>query len=204
MPEIIVSDGGSTDLTPEIAEAAGAKVVLSPVKGRAAQMNAGAAVATGEILYFLHADTFPPPDYKEQIIASCTSACGAGCFRLQFDDAHWFLQLNAWFTRFDIDSIRFGDQSLYMLQRYFRQINGFREDLLLLEDQEIISRIRKVTGFKVLSAAVTTSARKYLENGVYRLQCIFSFIWFLYFLGFPQQKLVNIYNRLVRRPKLKG
>ncbi|OKL41855.1 TIGR04283 family arsenosugar biosynthesis glycosyltransferase [Pontibacter flavimaris] len=198
-PEIIVSDGGSTDRTPEIARVAGAKVVSSPAKGRAAQMNAGATVATGEVLYFLHADTFPPADYKEQIVANCTSACGAGCFRLQFDAAHWFLQLNAWFTRFDVDSLRFGDQSLYMLRRCFRQINGFRSELLLLEDQEIIRRIRKVTGFKVLPAAVTTSARKYQENGVYRLQFIFSFIWLLYFLGLPQHKLAGIYNRLIRK-----
>ncbi|WP_266204746.1 TIGR04283 family arsenosugar biosynthesis glycosyltransferase [Pontibacter kalidii] len=202
-PEVIVSDGGSTDATQLLAKEAGASVVQSSLKGRAPQMNAGAKAATGSILYFLHADTFPPADYQATILENCTPASGAGCFRLQFDDAHWFLSVNAWFTRFDVDSIRFGDQSLYIRRHYFEQIGGFRNDYVLLEDQEIISRIRKCTGFRVLSKAVTTSAQKYRENGIYRLQLIFSFIWFLYYLGLPQQKLVHIYNTLIRKSKLK-
>lgn len=202
-PEILVVDGGSTDNTRRLASAAGAKVVLSPVKGRAAQMNAGAKEASGTILYFLHADTFPPTDYQTAILQNCTPESGAGCFRLRFDDDHWFLRVNAWFTRFDVDHVRFGDQSLYIRKSVFEQIGGFRGDHVVLEDQEIIGRIKKRTGFRVLPMAVTTSAQKYLENGVYRLQLIFSVIWVLYYLKFPQQKLVSIYNRLIRKSKLK-
>jgi rSAM/selenodomain-associated transferase 2 len=202
-PEIIVSDGGSTDNTTELARAAGAKVILSPEKGRAAQMNAGAAVATGDMLYFLHADTFPPADFKEAITKSCADGNGAGCFRLRFDEDHWFLKVNAWFTRFDVDSIRFGDQSLYILKDDFVRIGGFRKDHVVMEDQEIIRRIRKVSRFRVLPATVLTSAQKYRENGIFRLQIIFSIIWLLYYIGVPQQKLVDIYNRLIKRSKLK-
>ena len=202
--EVIVADGGSTDNTRELARQAGAKVLQSPVKGRAPQMNAGAREATGHILYFLHADTFPPIGYQAAILESCTPAHGAGCFRLQFKERHWFLRLNAWFTRFDINSIRFGDQSLYIRKSYFEQIGGFREDHIVLEDQEIIRRIRKHTGFKVLPIAVETSARKYLQNGVYRLQFVFLLIWLLYRLGLPQKELLRIYNGLVRNSKLKG
>jgi rSAM/selenodomain-associated transferase 2 len=202
-PEIIVSDGGSTDNTPELASTAGAKVILSPQKGRAAQMNAGAAVATGDILYFLHADTFPPADFKEAIAASCAAGNGAGCFRLRFDEDHWFLKANAWLTRFDVDSIRFGDQSLYILKEDFERIGGFRTDHVVMEDQEIVRRIKKKTRFEVLPAAVVTSAQKYRENGIFRLQFIFSAIWLLYYVGVPQQKLVDIYNRLIKRSKLK-
>lgn len=202
VPEIIVSDGGSTDNTPALAEMAGAKVIYSPKKGRAAQMNASVAEATGDILYFLHADTFPPAGFINAIVENCTPAAGAGCFRLKFDQNHWFLNVNAWFTRFDLDSIRFGDQSLFIFKSLFERIGGFSEDHMIMEDQEIISRIRKVTGFKVLPAAVVTSAKKYRENGIYRLQFIFSVIWGLYYLGLPQKKLICIYNRLIRKSKL--
>lgn len=202
-PEIIVSDGGSTDNTPELARTAGAKVIQSPEKGRAAQMNAGAAAASGDILYFLHADTFPPADFKDAILRSCAAGHSAGCFRLRFDEEHWFLKVNAWFTRFDIDSIRFGDQSLYIRKSDFDRIGGFRKDHVVMEDQEIISRIRKITRFRVLPATVVTSAQKYRENGIFRLQFIFSAIWLLYYVGVPQQKLVNIYNRLIKKSKLK-
>ncbi|WP_299762123.1 TIGR04283 family arsenosugar biosynthesis glycosyltransferase [uncultured Pontibacter sp.] len=202
-PEIIVADGGSTDETCMLAQLAGARVVHSPKKGRAAQMNAGAAQASGEILYFLHADTFPPPDFLQLIQRNCSSKYGAGCFRLQFNKKHWFLKLNAWFTRFDVDTIRFGDQSLYVLKDHFMKIGGFCDDLLLMEDQEIIYRIKKRTNFNVLPAAVTTSAQKYLDNGVYRLQLVFFYIWLLYYLGYSQQRLVKVYNKLIKRSKLK-
>jgi rSAM/selenodomain-associated transferase 2 len=201
--EIIVSDGGSTDNTLELAKAAGARVIQSPEKGRAAQMNAGATIATGDILYFLHADTFPPLFFKEAIINSCAAGYGAGCFRLQFDEDHWFLKANAWFTRFDIDSVRFGDQSLYILKSIFNCIGGFQKDHVIMEDQEIISRIRKKTKFKVLPKAVVTSAQKYRENGIYRLQLVFSVIWLLYYAGISQSKLVKIYNKLIKKSKLK-
>jgi len=200
--EVIVSDGGSTDDTQQLARAAGARVIQSPKKGRASQMNAGAAEATGSVLYFLHADTFPPTGFQDAILQSCSSDTGAGCFRLRFDDDNWFLRANAWLTRFDIDSIRFGDQSLFIRRYLFEQIGGFRKDLLLLEDQEIIRRIKACTGFRILPKSVITSAQKYRENGRYRLQLIFFGIWSLSYLGLPQQKLVSIYNRLIRRSKL--
>ena len=202
--EVIVSDGGSADGTQQLARAAGAKVIESPKKGRASQMNAGAAEAVGSILYFLHADTLPPPGFQDAILESCTSESGAGCFRLQFDDDHWFLRANAWLTRFDIDSIRFGDQSLFIRRGLFEQLSGFQEDLLLMEDQEIIRRIRKCTGFRILPKSVITSSRKYQENGRYRLQLVFFVIWLLYYLGIPQQQLVRIYNRLIRKSKLRN
>jgi rSAM/selenodomain-associated transferase 2 len=202
--EIIVADGGSTDGTTELARAAGARVIQSPEKGRAAQMNAGAAVATGEILYFLHADTFPPVDFKEAILSSCAAGDSAGCFRLRFDEEHWFLNVNAWFTRFDIDSIRFGDQSLFIRKSDFERIGGFRKDHVVMEDQEIVRRIKKMTRFRVLKTAVVTSAQKYRENGIFRLQFIFSTIWLLYYLGLPQHKLVSLYNRLIKKSKLAG
>ncbi|QHT72004.1 glycosyltransferase family 2 protein [Rhodocytophaga rosea] len=200
--EIIVSDGNSTDDTFTIAEQAGAKVIRSIRKGRAAQMNAGALVASGEILYFLHADSFPPAGFYEEIIKAVKDGYGSGCYQLAFDYAHWFLRANAWFTRFNMNAIRFGDQSLFVQKEIFVKAGGFDESLVIMEDQEIIARIKKLGRFIVLPGAITTSARKYLENGIYKLQGIFFLIYFLYKLGVDQKKLVNLYRKLIRQQKV--
>src|SRR3954454_21814016 len=92
--EIIVVDGGSTDDTRGIALQKGAKVVIADRKGRAAQMNKGAAVAKYEILYFLHADSIPPNGFTTQILNAFVRGAKSGCFRLAFDHKHWFLIAN--------------------------------------------------------------------------------------------------------------
>jgi rSAM/selenodomain-associated transferase 2 len=200
--EIIVTDGGSTDQTMQLAKDSGAIVSLSKIKGRAAQMNAGAAMAKGDMLYFLHADTVPPEGFLNDIIKAETNGYHAGCFMLAFDHSHWFLQANCWFTRFDMNSVRFGDQSLFVTKAAFEKIIGFCEQHIVLEDQELIKRLRKIVRFKVIKKTVTTSARKYLENGIYKTQGIFFFIYFLYRIGFSQQKLVSTYKKLIRQDKL--
>jgi rSAM/selenodomain-associated transferase 2 len=200
--EIIVVDGGSSDETIKIAEQHGATIYTSEHKGRAAQMNKGASLAKGEILYFLHADSIPPQGYLTQIKNAYNSGATSGCFRLAFDYDHWFLKANSWFTRFDVNAVRFGDQSLFVTKEAFEKSGGFREDLLMMEDQEIIHRLKKHGRFKVLDDVVTTSARKYIDNGVYRMQWIFYRIWVLYYLGYSQERLLKLHRRLIRKHKL--
>jgi len=200
--EIIVVDGGSKDKTADAAKAAGAVVVVSPIKGRAAQMNYGASIARGNILYFLHADTIPAKDFTTGIINAVHNGFEAGCFMLAFDHVHWFLKANCWFTRFDVNAIRFGDQSLFITKEKFIQSGGFCEKHIVMEDQEIVKRIRRICRFKVIRKPVITSARKYLENGIYKTQGIFFLIYFMYQLGYSQQAMVNTYRRLIRQDKL--
>ena len=161
-------------------------------------MNEGATASSGDILYFLHADTFPPAAFEAQIKQAVEQGSGSGCFRLRFDFPHWFLRLNAWFTRFDVDAIRFGDQSLYVRRDIFSKAGGFNEKLLLLEDQEVISRLRKIAPFVVLPQQVVTSARKYREVGVYRLQAGYFLVYGLYRMGVSQEQLVRVYKWLLR------
>jgi len=202
LSEIIIVDGGSTDETIKIAQQMGAKAILSSKKGRAMQMNAGAAVSVGKVLYFLHADSFPPENFAVDIVKALSNDYSSGCYRLQFDHSHWFLKANCWFTRFDINAVRFGDQSLFVTKEVFQKCGGFDEKLIMMEDQEIIQRIRKYSRFTIMKDAVITSARKYLDNGVYRMQGIFFVIWFLYYVGFSQDRLLKFYRKLIRQGKL--
>ncbi|GGG61939.1 TIGR04283 family arsenosugar biosynthesis glycosyltransferase [Hymenobacter glacieicola] len=197
--ELLVVDAASPDGTAAVAQAAGARVLQCPQRGRAAQLNHGATHTQGQILYFLHADTYPPPGFLSYIRAAVAGGVGSGCFRLQFDDAHWFLRLNAWFTRFDVDLIRFGDQSLFAERSVFERAGGYREQLLVMEDQEIIGRLRRQAPFRVLPQPVVTSARKYRENGVFRLQSIFTLITVLHWAGASQPTLIRLYRRFIRQ-----
>ncbi len=196
--EIIVSDGNSSDNTVRIANLYGAKVVVSEQAGRGLQMNTAAKAAAGNVLYFLHADSIPPTGFVEDILEKINAGHVAGCYRLRFDYNHWFLKANAWFTRFNVNAVRFGDQSLFVRKSVFDSIGGFREDLLIMEDQEIIHRIRKKGRFAVIAGYVTTSARKYKVNGIYRMQGIFFYIYFAYVFGASQQALVSIYKKFIR------
>jgi len=200
--EIIIADGGSTDGTIKYGLSEGVRVLSCPRKGRAAQMNHGAEAANGSILYFLHADTLPPAGFTTDIIAAVQREFLAGCFRLAFDHPHWFLKANCWFTRFDYNALRFGDQSLFIQKDRFFQCGGFCEKHIVMEDQEIIRRIRKKGKFTVMKKPVITSARKYLDNGIYKTQGIFYLIYAMYKLGFSQQHLVSTYRKLIRQDKL--
>lgn len=198
--EIIVVDGGSHDETIARAQKAGATAVTSG-KGRARQMNFGASVAKGEILYFLHADSIPPVGFDESILNAYQKGAKSGCFRLAFDLDHWFLKANSWFTRFDVNAVRFGDQSLFVERSVFIKSGRFREDLIVMEDQEIIHRLKKYGKFKVLDAYVITSARKYVDNGIFKMQGIFFRIWAMYYLGYSQEKIVQVYKKLIQKHK---
>ena len=195
--EIIISDGGSTDGTIREAREHGALVLQSPKKGRASQMNYGAEKARGEILYFLHADTFPPKNFVSLIRQHIDEKNGAGCFRLAFDHRHYLLSAYSWFTRFDIDLVRFGDQSLFVTDELFSLVGGFDEKLIVMEDQDMVRKLKKHSGFIVSNQHVITSARKYREVGILKLQLIFTAILGMYYLGVSQDKLVQFYRRSI-------
>jgi rSAM/selenodomain-associated transferase 2 len=195
--EVVVADGGSTDDTVRLAEDAGAVVVDAP-RGRARQMNAGAEAASRRVLYFVHADTVPPDSFRADIHAAIHFGADGGCYRLAFDHPHWLLKGYAWFTRFDVDVFRFGDQTLFVTADAFRTIGGFRTDRTVMEDQEIVIRLKKTHRFVLMDGEAVTSARRYLTNGIVRLQAIFTAIWILYQLGASDRTLVDFYRKRMR------
>lgn len=195
--EIVVADGGSTDDTASEVRAHEARWIACPRRGRAAQLNFGARQSSTSLLFFLHSDCRPPRDFIRQVTRSTQQGIVAGCFRLRFDYPQWFLWANAWFTRFNVNAVRFGDQGLFITRPLFEELGGFREDLRLMEDQEMVRSIRKRAPFVVLPDYMTTSARKYRDNGVYRLQWLFFRIWWMHYQGRPHEEIVEFYQKKI-------
>ncbi len=198
LSEIIVSDGGSTDQTLQIAEGMGAKVLKSPERGRASQMNAGANVASSEILYFLHADSKPPSTFCLDIAESIKKGADAGSFTLRFDSSNLILKLYSLFTHLPITAVRFGDQSLFVKKTLFELIGGFRSELIVMEDQQIVHDLKQFGKFVLIQKPVLTSDRKYRRIGAFKLQFIFIIIWASYYFGASQNTLQHLYQSLIR------
>lgn len=162
--EIIVSDGGSIDETAAIAAHAGAIVLQSPRKGRAAQMNFGASVASGDIFYFVHADCIPPAGFIADIKMAAANNFDAGRYRTQFMSNRFLLKLNAFFTRFDLFVCYGGDQTFFITRPLFEKLDGYDESKLIMEDYDITERARKIGSYKIMNKPVLISARKYENN----------------------------------------
>lgn len=192
--EIIVVDGGSSDDTIAFAKAQKATVISSP-KGRAKQMNAGARIAQGDILYFLHADSFPPNGYDRYILQEVQKNKLAGCFRMCFDSNHWWLQLAGWFTRYSWRACRGGDQSQFITAHLFQEIGGYDEAFTIYEDNDLINKLYALDEFVVINKPLTTSARRYVNNGTWKLQYHFFAIYVKKWMGASPSELYTYYRK---------
>lgn len=197
--EVIVADGGSSDNTVKKSLRAGAKVIHVGQESRAVQMNVAAEMANGDCLFFLHADTYPPDTFAEDVIHALSNGADSGCYRLSFDSDHLLLRFYSWFTKFDVDLFRFGDQGLFIRRELFDQIGGYNRALFVMEDQEIVKRIKRAGVFKILGKNVVTSARRYERTGVVKLQLVYTIIVFLYYVGAGQEVLFGLYKKLVSK-----
>ena len=195
--EILVVDAHSPDNTAALARQAGATVLLAPQPGRAAQMNHGAAHATGDVLYFVHADVSIHPDYVATIGQAVAAGYAAGCYRFRFDSSRPLLRINSYGTRFKGIMSRGGDQTLFITRALFQQLGGFNERFVVMEDFEIIQRIRRVASFLIVPQNVLVSARKYENNSWLRVQVANLTAFSLYFLRVSPGRIARTYKAML-------
>lgn len=194
--EVIVVDGGSQDNTVELAQSWGVKV-LSAAIGRACQMNAGAKIATGDILLFLHADTRLPPgfDTLARTIATQPDTV-AGAFALQIDAKLWSLRLIEigvnWRSRWL--QMPYGDQAIFLKSAIFHKIGRF-PDLPMMEDFELMRRLRRIGRIAIIPVPVLTSGRRWLQKGVFKTTLINQIAIIAYLLGVSPKRIVRWYRR---------
>jgi rSAM/selenodomain-associated transferase 2 len=194
--EIIVVDGGSEDGTAEIAESLGAKVLRTPAC-KAAQMNSGAAMAGGDVLLFLHADTRLPENFEEFVLAAARQRgfC-AGAFSLGIESPTKGLRLIEqaanWRSRFL--QMPYGDQALFVSRDLFLEVGGY-PDYPIMEDFELVRRLKKKGKITILPQPVNTSSRRWHNLGIFRTWILNQIIIAAYYSGIPPHRLAHWYRR---------
>ena len=195
--EVIVSDGGSTDNTLELARSEGATAELSPITGRAGQMNHGASLAHGDVLHFVHADTRPPVNTAAIISAALAAGADHGGFRTRFDRESFMLKVNAFFTRYDRPYFRGGDQSIWVTRDLFIRAGGYKAEMLIMEEYDLLARLRKLGTFHLSDEATLISARKYDHNSWLRVQLANLKVVRMYRNGAAQEEIVRTYGKML-------
>lgn len=193
--QVIVVDGGSSDQTVSIAKAAGATTLTAP-KGRARQMNAGAAMASGDVLLFLHADcTLAPGSLDRLRLAMSTGRHRVGYFRQAIEGRHPFFRLQELGSnlRARLLSRPYGDQAMFFDRDAFAMLGGF-PDVPLMEDLYIARAARRFKPFLVMPDAVTSSARRWERDGIIRRTLRNWSIVFAETCGTPPSELLARYE----------
>ena len=165
--DITVSDGGSVDATRELAVQTGA-LVLNGARGRGQQLRLGAQQATGDVVLFLHADTWLPPEAGAAIAAALRDprTVGGACAKV-FRDPHWLMRgsrFRCWW-RMRAFQFAYGDQGIFVRRDVLEKVGGVPA-VPLMEEHELCRRLRRVGRLALADATVTTSARRFRERGV--------------------------------------
>ncbi len=195
--DILVIDANSPDGTADEARKAGATVCQTPERGRAAQMNYGASQARGDVLYFVHADVQIHPDFIADIDQQLQAGSEAGCYRFRFDSPNPLLRFNSYGTRFSGLMSRGGDQTLFITRALFDRLGGFNEHYVIMEDFDMIARIRQVARFAIIPKDVLVSARKYETNSWLRVQLANLTAFSLFFLKVAPSRIARTYKALL-------
>ncbi|MDE2133831.1 MAG: TIGR04283 family arsenosugar biosynthesis glycosyltransferase [Alphaproteobacteria bacterium] len=199
--EIVLVDGGSSDETERIAHSYSDKVILAP-RGRASQMNAGAAKANGEVLLFLHADTLLPKNADALIEkAFARSPQVWGRFDVCIVPKSPLLTVVAWMMnwRSRLSGIATGDQAMFVRRSAFESVGGFT-DIPLMEDIALSKALKRLSTPICLRDKVTTLARRWLRHGVVRTILLMWSLRLAYFFGADTYRLAKRYGYAPRTP----
>lgn len=194
--EIIVSDGGSIDRTLRVARKYTDKIIRGE-KGRGKQLNAGAALATGDILWFLHVDSTPPDNFRHHILNTMGKpGVAGGAFTLEIDSHLSSLKFISRVVelRSLISGIPYGDQGIFVKRELFEKVNGFK-NIPLMEDIEFGRRLKKEGKIEILSQKIKTCARAWERDGVLKTTLRNWVYVTLFFMGYSPHKLYARYYR---------
>ncbi len=194
--EIIVVDGDPGGSTIDAIKAQGVRTAVAE-KGRARQMNRGAALATGDVLLFLHADTLLPPTAFALIRTSMNDKrFVGGAFDLGFDTTRRIFKIaeSYVYLRTRLTKIPFGDQAIFMRRDFFKKIGGFR-DIPIMEDVELMKRVRKhAAPICIIPEKVRTSVRRYEQEGILLCTLRNLLLQVSYTLGMSPERLAKWYK----------
>lgn len=197
--EIIVVDAKSEDNTSDIARNySKVKLIEGHEPSRAEQMNTGAKLAKGDVLYFVHADVIPPVTFEEDIERAIAAGADFGCYRFQFDKDSVFLRFNAWWTRFKFMFCRGGDQTLFIKKDVFSELDMFDENYVIMEDFDLIKRAKKNYTFRIIPKDVIVSARKYDHNSYLKVNLVNLWSYWTFMLGGSPEKIKKNYYRWLK------
>ena len=192
--EVIVSDGGSSDSTVEIATRSGA-IVVENVRPRSLQMNSGARRATGDVLLFLHADTQLPSGAR-QLIARSLGDPGTlgGGFMVRYACEGWLWRMLDWQVNLRSRvGVPWGDQALFVRNEFFRRTGGYRP-WRLMEDIDLARRMHKHGSLKLIRTAVGVSPRRFEAGGFFRTALRNQLILSAYYAGISPDTLSRFYG----------
>ena len=192
--ELIVVDGGSRDATAALAAPLASRVLQAP-RGRARQMNAGAAVASGDVLLFLHADTCLPADADAAVVRAVDGGRRWGRFDVRISGrSAWFGPIAALMNlRSRLTGIATGDQAIFVTRAQFQALGGFA-DQPLMEDIELSRRLRAMGPPVCLRERVLTSGRRWETNGVWRTILLMWRLRWRYWRGESPESLAKAYR----------
>ena len=195
--EVILADGGSTDRTVEIAGTYEGVRIVKTGRGRGLQMNKGAAAAGGEVLLFLHADTRLEEGWTRAIVSLLDDrsvAGGAFSFRVDNPERHYRL-IELWVgLRCGIFKLPYGDQGIFVRRDIFDGLGGYRE-IPLMEDVDIIARMKRAGRIVILDTRAFTHHRRWAREGWVRASLMNQMIMVMYRLGLDPDRLAKIYYR---------
>ncbi len=193
--EKIVVDGGSTDASVAVARPL-CDLFFDAPRGRARQMNAGAARASGDALVFVHADTTVPPSFARDIeSAFADAAVAGGRFDLRLDDPHPMCRLIGALInlRSRVSRTATGDQAIFVRRAVFESLGGF-PDIPVCEDLDFARRLKRAGRIACLRSQVVTSARRWRRGGIARTVLQMWSIRLLYLAGVSPARLSRMYR----------
>ncbi|MGD1945479.1 MAG: TIGR04283 family arsenosugar biosynthesis glycosyltransferase [Croceivirga sp.] len=201
--EIIVSCGVcKADYSVCLSDLSGVKLLKGNRKGRAPQMNDGAAKAKGNILVFLHADVLPPKHFFEDILQTFSKGFDAGFFSYRFDRENFFLRINASFTKKKGVFTGGGDQCLFIKKPIFEKMGRFDEKQVLMEDFAFFEKMKRANiPYSIVHNDLVVSARKYSDNSYLRVNLVNLLLVILFKCKMAPKRLQKLHYRLLKVPR---